>query len=253
MTARELKDRLARRHPATQKIGSKVVPGVWTVIEEWEEIDLLAFSSYKTPPTGAQRQADYPRVGYEVKVSRGDLRRELLRPGKRWRAVSMCHEFYFAVPPGLLSDAELAYDEPDWKPEDLQREPCPGGCRPVQALVSDPRAFGVRAGRHVIALQAWPQAPEDLISCTACGGRGYAAKSRVEREAPTLWIPKDVGLVEVGESCRVVRKSPVRAEPTPLSAQQLGDLVRWVSARPDPRHVGLVDGARGRRQRSRRR
>jgi hypothetical protein len=80
--------------------------GQWVCIEEWREVDLLALSAW----------SDAAVIGYEVKVSRSDLRQELLRPRKRTEAVAMCTEFYFAVPKGLLKADELAYEEPEWSP-----------------------------------------------------------------------------------------------------------------------------------------
>lgn len=74
--------------------------------------------------------------------------------------------------------------------------------------------------------------------CRTCEGRGYMRKSVVEEEAPTLWVPRDVGLVEVGADGRVrtARKAP-RSEPT-RDIGSIGAIVRWASFRPDPRHGG---------------
>jgi hypothetical protein len=59
--------------------------------------------------------------------------------------------------------------------------------------------------------------------------------------APQLWVPRDVGLVEIepwGAStrCRVAKEAPERESDLQLSQRNLGELVRWASARPDPRH-----------------
>lgn len=246
MTADQVKDALRRRHPAVQTLGRKRVPGVWTTITEWEEIDLVAFSSYKHPPTGAQRKAHYPRVGYEVKVSRADMRRELLRPTKRLRARGLCHEFYFAVPAGMLTDQELAYREPAWQAGDFQRQECTAGCVPMRHMVFAPDEHRMGPRVHVlrppqgISTLDWDFAAAG--PCPSCQGRGYLRKSRVELEAPTLWIPEDVGLICVGESGRatVVKKSPVSLQVTPIDGMLLGGLARWLSARPDPRHASLT-------------
>lgn len=231
MTAAEVKAALYARHPGTAQY---TLAGPWTCVEEWMQIDFLAFAAW-TQPKPARRQ--HARIGYEVKVSRGDMRAELLNPGKRARAVAICHEFYFAVPAGLLTPEEAAFEEPDWQLEDFARRNCPnrwrrrrGRCTeevPVPAVVErDYELYRSSGG------PAWTSIP-----CRACGGRGYFERSRVEREAPTLWIPRDVGLVEVKNGvARIVRKAPVR-DPEPLSDGQLTDLVRWVSIRPDPRHV----------------
>jgi hypothetical protein len=79
----------------------------------------------------------------------------------------------------------------------------------------------------------------DYFPCPVCGGDGHLGLSRVEREAPTLWVPADVGLIEVdGNGCRITRRSPRRTNPKPIavSRKHINDLVRWVSHRPDLRH-----------------
>lgn len=94
---------------------------------------------------------------------------------------------------------------------------------------------------------------EASVPCPTCGGKGYLAKSRVEAEAPTLWVPRDVGLIEVhAGGSRVVRKSPKRHDAPGLlpvvangadarsqrrARQRAHQLLRWVSNRPDPRHA----------------
>lgn len=47
------------------------------------------------------------KVAYEVKVSKGDLRRELMDSDKRWMARSFSNEFYFATPPGLVKMSDI--------------------------------------------------------------------------------------------------------------------------------------------------
>jgi hypothetical protein len=221
MTARELKRRLYARHFAA----ARQMPGPWTVIEEYRCIDVLAFSAWSS----ARR---YARVGYEVKVSRADLRRELLRPDKRQANVEWCNEFYFAVPAGLLRPEELAFDEPIWQPEDWVGERCPRGCAPngrrktTRLRVPIPRTTRSQ-------WDGW----WDYVNCPTCNGKGTVAPSRVERETPALWCPRDVGLILVDErGTRVHRKSPRRREVPALTPEELGPLVRWVSMRPDPRH-----------------
>lgn len=228
MTAQEVKDALRRRHPATQLINGKQVPGGWTTIEEWMGIDLLAFSAHATPQSGGVRGVRYPRVGYEVKVSRGDLRRELLAPRKRALASKFCNAFYFAVPKGLLTDDEVAFQEPDhfdhWG--NFVRTPCPGRCR----YDGDTKAR-IR----------WSRSKGRYVNCHHCDGKGYASTSRVETEAPTLWVPRDVGLIEInGSVARVRKQAPVRKKVTSIDpGKEFNQLVRWISARPDPRHRSL--------------
>lgn len=285
MNADTIKTALRSRHHAAG--GTGVMVGEWTCLEELWGIDLLAWSAWgKTA-----------RVGYEVKVSRSDYRRELLQPDKRANAVGLCDEFYFAVPAGLLTKDELAYREPgDLRPGDFERVPCPGfdmggprryrrqmglagiedsddpgtpiyggRCRKLRReyAESNERANGF-AGKHVVVVprpvvfEARDErtklvGPDEYavrvnthtggvvhIVCPTCGGRGYTAKSRVEQEAPTLWVPADVGLVTVYDSgnTRVVRKAPRRTTPRrELGPREVATAIRWASVRPDPRHV----------------
>jgi hypothetical protein len=266
LTAQEVKDALRRRHPGDSN-GSMV--GQWTCIEEYRNIDLLALNAW--------RGADV--IGYEVKVSRSDMRGELLKPGKRAAAVVMTTEFYFAVPAGMLRLDEIAWDEPEWLDGDFKRMGCPGvpefgglphararqqrwggECRraygtrghsvpvpgPPEVIPAAPSWFRQREGEDDATFaERWivsQHQDADLwhrASCWTCGGKGYLERSRVEREAPQLWVPRDVGLVEIGmRGCRVMRPSPVRKDPKPLAStrHQINDLVRWVSHRPDPRH-----------------
>lgn len=241
MKAEDVKAALYGRHPG----GVFPAPGPWTCLEEWNGIDFLAFSAWGS-------QGGFARVGYEVKVSRSDLRAELLRPHKRARNVGWCNEFYLAVPKGLLKPDELAWDEPEWEPGDFARTPCryaSGG-----ALEPDWRApIGpCRKGRRYGLLVGpepkpwgWDEGKSGRLyrdrveyTCDGCGGQGHEGLSRVERDAPTVWIPRDVGLVEVdGRGTNVARKAPRRKTVEALSATELGRLVRWVSMRPDPRHA----------------
>jgi len=231
MTARELKDRLALRYPGGI-YGS--MPGAWTVIEEYRSIDLLAWSSWSSA-------SNYGRVGHEVKVSRNDLRKELLSPEKRTRSVDWCNEFYFAVPEGLLTKEELAYEEPEWEPQDWVGERCPGfngvACGPMW---SRKKTHWVRVPVPAVTRYAFAFGDDgwQYIVCPTCKGKGTTVASRVEREAPTCWVPRDVGLIVVYEKggARVMKKSPKRKEVDPLNVAELGQLVRWVSMRPDPRH-----------------
>lgn len=223
MNARDVKNKLYPRHPGS----GDQMPDPWTIIEEWRGIDLLAISAWSSAD-------NYARVGYEVKVSRADMRSELLNPAKRGRNVEWCNEFYFAVPAGLLTDDELAFDEPEWDEADWHGERCDG--------LYGQRCYPLRARRktHYVRVPIpstdWPR--HDHVPCPTCGGKGVLAKSRVEREAPTLWVPRDVGLIVVdGRGSRVVKPSPRRKQVPTLSAGELGQFVRWISMRPDPRHA----------------
>lgn len=290
MTSDDIKAALRKRHPAYEP--GYVGVGRWVTLEEWSNIDLLALDAWQT--------ADV--IGYEVKVSRADMRTELLRPQKRAVAVGMCTRFYFAVPAGLLSEAERDWVEPDWEPEDWKRARCSGvppwgpplrwprhghhppryggqcqGRRakgrshkivgPYTIEVPVPTIFTPRIKpEHFATISRFVEAVDrDLhhrvevegnmrIPCPECNGKGYTGRSRVEVESPTLWIPKDVGLVSVGPNgCSVIREAPKNKTPElivhltshprlteerrgQLQRQAIAQLVRWTSVRPDPRH-----------------
>lgn len=240
MTAADVKRALNARHPGH----AGQMPGPWTCIEELRGIDLLAFSAWSSA-------GKYARVGYEVKVSRADYRRELLRPHKRATNVAWCNEFYFAVPAGLLTADEIAFEEPEWSEGDFRRERCPnydnwrGYSRRARCVEYVPvpvvgRAGGFRDGGFG---RGWERIP-----CRTCGGKGTVELSRVEREGPTLWVPRDVGLVVVnGRGTSVVKRSPRRKDVPSMGPRELGQTVRWISMRPDPRHhaqlkLAVADG-----------
>lgn len=231
MTAAEVKAALMLRHPAYD--AGLQGPGQWTCVAEWHNIDLLCFNAWAS---GGPR---YGRVGYEVKVSRSDYRRELLKPSKRAGAVAFCHEFYFAVPKGLLKDDEVAY-KPTPELADFgayRREHCPGyyGTRCVPSGRKRTGIYRVRFGSgYARSMQPWRRDYD--VTCPTCEGKGYIAASLAERIAPYLWVPADVGLIEVSAGgCRVVRNAP-RRETKPLHEDHVALLVRHVSFRPDPRH-----------------
>lgn len=258
LTAREVKDRLLGRHPS---IGVNGGPGEWTCLEEPFGIDLLAISAWGS--------SKFARIGYEIKISRSDYRRELLKPSKRVVARALCNQFYMAVPAGLLKPEEIAWEESLWDDGDFQRKPCPAKCRrgphrdgrrylPRQGTVSTQKV-PVPIVVDIDSEHAWwnqvGYAPEQrelnlqhaieshlrhygctYRQCPTCEGRGYVRGSRVEREAPTLWIPRDVGLVEIhGGGCRVVREAP-KTVARELTIREIATLVRWASFRPDRRH-----------------
>ena len=231
MTAAEVKAALYARHPATTAFAG---PGPWTCMEEFDLIDFLAFAAWTKPSPARVKHA---RIGYEVKVSRGDMRAELLKPGKRAGSVSICHEFYFAVPKGMLTAEEIAYVEPEWMQEwaSFVRVSCPQHGRSRKCVEQVPVPV-VLSGARYEKVSRYSNVGWTKIPCRTCGGKGHMEKSRVEREAPTLWVPGDVGLIEVsGGVARCVKKAPLRA-PAAFSEAQIGILVRWASYRPDPRH-----------------
>ncbi len=196
-------------------------------------IDLLAVNAWSGRPHV---------VAYEVKISRSDLRRELLEPSKREVALRESDRYYFATPAGLLTPDEVAYQQDDFEVEDFDRVPCARtgyrhhrkrrqGCIervPVPIVLDSHDSY---------AWRGW-----ETVDCRTCGGRGYAQLSLVEREAPVVWLPPEVGLIEVHSNGRTreVKRAPSRKIEGLFVSQQARQLVRWVSRRPDPRHVGDV-------------
>lgn len=236
MTAVEVKDCLRRQYPATQVMGVAKIPGPWVTVEEWRQIDLLAI--------GVTRHGTkYEWIGHEIKVSRSDMRTDLLKPDKREAYKAYCHRLYYVVPQGLLTADELSWNEPEWQDGDFERQKCDAAC--VQ-----------RRGDHGYSgpfYEPIPYSPNyaDLmkagsVKCGACNGKGYTAKSRVESEAPTLWVPRDTGLIEIKPrgGRKVVKTAPKHGLSDDMERHHVADLVRWSSARPDPRHDGVVERAR---------
>lgn len=262
LDAADVVDALRRHHPAY----SGPTGMQWVTLTEWKDVDLLALECWR----------DARVVGYEVKVSRSDMRAELLNPIKRMEAVSRCTHFYFAVPAGMLTAAEVEFEEPgDWTLADFEREPCTNpSCRAKNYLSGRgwmKRAAKPRGGRRrgtddegaTIYLGVGHESGtysdgstysityQRTACCNVCKGYGRLGRSRVEAEAPTLWVPKDVGLVEVDHRGVVVLKS-ASANKAPktivggpadqdvhrnrIARQGLALLVRHASAYQDPRH-----------------
>lgn len=243
LTARQVIDAVRGRHSAAPP----PMPAEWTVLEEYRNVDVLAWSAWGSGE----------RIGYEVKVSRGDMRRELLDPSKTQLTMRFCHRVYFAVPAGLLTKDELAWKPPKWEREDFERPRCTNeACRLSRYRIGRraPRASRLKGDYEAATVYlgtvtvtgtdvrggTYTFEGEVTACCVACRGTGATGPSRVEREAPTLWVPAGTGLVEVHESgvTRVRRPAPPRAgveSPAPTD-HALGQLVRFASMRPDPRH-----------------
>lgn len=235
MNAADVKAALRARHPATDGNG---IVGAWTCVEEWRGIDLLAVSAWAS----VRPYPRYARIGYEVKVSRSDYRRELARGGKRAGAVRFCHEFYFAVPHGLLEPDEISWQPPAGfadEPAPLEPARCPGAfgafCHRgrvtfgiVDRRSREQRAMTVgwarRSGRpDAHAWRGVDYARRYVATCPTCRGAGSIADPPATRAgAPRLWVPPDVGLVVVSPAGRaeVVKKAPRRPNPPPAD----GDL-----------------------------
>jgi len=289
---------LYRHHPAYDGTSGMQ----WVCLREWKNVDLLAIECWQQARV----------IGYEVKVSRGDMRADLLDPVKRAEAVSRTTQFYFAVPAGMLTRDEIAFEEPEggFSYADFERVSCPGvpklqvGRRPTKpGLViggrcknprhdhrgktrrsrsrwvakETPRGFVVTLPVPAVLQPNFHRVGEDgepiysdwdieyaldhqgyaRVACPTCGGTGYSELSEVEKTAPTLWVPRDCGLVEIDDSgVRIVKRAPVRKYPKLINGrivdydntrmgldeqnrierQGLALLVRHASAYQDPRH-----------------
>jgi hypothetical protein len=260
-------DALARLHPAYHDATG--MP--WVCLREWCRIDLLALECW----------AKARVVGYEIKISRGDMRAELLKPTKRAEAVSRTTQFYFATPAGMLTDEEKTFVEPEeWGFADFERGLCTNpDCRArhrvngrgwMRRLPSPrgPKFRGTDDEGSTISFgsgrdrgtrpdgSTYSYSYGMTACCIVCGGYGRVGKSRVELEAPTLWVPRDVGLMEVDVdgSTRVVKQAPRRDEPktiigdvvagaraNDIARHGVAQLVRHASAYQDPRHRGHRD------------
>jgi hypothetical protein len=94
MTADEVVRALRSRHPD--------LGGEWLTYAECFRIDFFAMHAWPS--------RKHVRVGYEIKVSRGDFLSEIRKPGKRMNAVDLCNEFYFATPAKLVHADEIPDD-----------------------------------------------------------------------------------------------------------------------------------------------
>lgn len=116
MIAEQVIEGLRRRHQALDADGAPF--GGWTVLEEFERVDVLAIAAWEHPPPNIYEPVEvttwadadpryvngypiaWPIIAYEVKVSRSDLFSESAH--KHDWALAHSHAFYFATPPGLL-------------------------------------------------------------------------------------------------------------------------------------------------------
>jgi len=98
MTAGDLLVLIRARHPGPE----------WVVLDELHDgtggaakrrFDAVAFNCW--PSRG------FVRLGFEIKVSRGDFARELGDHGKRAALEKHCHEVYFVVAPGVCAPRDV--------------------------------------------------------------------------------------------------------------------------------------------------
>lgn len=90
--------------------------GEWLTLAEFNRIDLFAFRRWLDFPDADLKARSgipgrfYRRVAYEIKVSRSDWRSEMRKPQKRAGAMALTHQFFFAVPDGLVRRDEVPVD-----------------------------------------------------------------------------------------------------------------------------------------------
>jgi hypothetical protein len=66
-------------------------------LKKYLDIDLLAVSAYRIPQTNKVKGINYPWIGYEIKVSRSDMRSELLKPNKRSKQLNYVNSFILSL------------------------------------------------------------------------------------------------------------------------------------------------------------
>ncbi len=94
---------LAARHPREEWVFAFEVPQICSYDIQW--IDAFACSVY--PSKG------YPRVAYELKVSRSDWLAELRNPEKRAPFVALSNQFWFVIAEGIGSRDDMPPDTAD--------------------------------------------------------------------------------------------------------------------------------------------
>lgn len=285
MTAEEVKEALRVLHPGTRD-GS--YPGRWTCLEEWCKIDLLALDAWRDAEVVGY-EVKVSRSDCRAELLNPTKRMEAVSRCTRFylavpEGLLKPEEIAFKEPEWDLCDFErvscpgpLAYDH---AVRHGGRCINPRGGRsgrrssrygysyrhypkgssvmmPVPAVLQPISYSQTGHGPKVYSNQALLDAVRDQgyqpVACPVCGGRGYVEPSRVERESPQLWVPRDVGLIEVrGTRAFVVRRAPKNELPVPIvgadsgvrdpkvhnrvQRQRINDMIRWTSNRPDPRH-----------------
>lgn len=238
MKAEEVKAALNRRH------GQDTASGMWVGIEEAFSgfqsagggIDYFAIGVWRSakapglPGAGGKKTAN-AIVSYEVKVSRADFRKELYGvkpkkgtwqyrhyggrekgawPSKAYWALQRSHYFMFAVPKGLLKDEEI----------ETRQRPL-RTCNQCGGTAEYPNVIG-----HLTE---------------TCEGDWEDPKGR------PLWLPENVGLIEVDEHGRChVREPAVRLDdPPPLKHGEIAELIRH-AVKPNKLRNTLADLTRAR-------
>lgn len=143
----------------------------------------------------------FTRVAYEIKISRSDWLRELEDPRKRAQAYFLCHEFWFAVAPGVYQPG----DEGGLKIRQHWRSDPLDGCGVIQVEEDGTLTVLRKARRH----EAWPMPAAFIASLLrnyvtaqqagerhAIGEQAAAAGARAEEAevlALPLWNPWEIG------------------------------------------------------------
>lgn len=97
----------------------------------------------------------FRRVGYEIKVSRGDWLRELEDPRKRAQGYFLCHEFWYAVAPGVYH----AGDEVDVSIRGKKWTNALDGCGIIEVQPDGT----LRVIRRATKREAWPM-PDTFVA-----------------------------------------------------------------------------------------
>lgn len=167
MTTKEVLDGLERIHPDEQ--------GEWLFLREALGIDGLALHCW-----AGSSKARYERIGYEVKVSRSDFRREIRNPLKRAGAMAIVDRFYFACPEGLIAAHEV-----------------PPGCglvwvgRRTRAVVKAPRLQPRGLTRHeTVRLLRGRMNPPKLQAVKARAARADEIEQRARQAADEAWAER---------------------------------------------------------------
>lgn len=117
ITAEFLLEKLKQWHE-TQSPGWVFLPetryGVGYGENNERRIDAWAIQCWKF------KKAYNLRRSFEIKISRSDIRHELLNPDKRWMAYAISNEFYFVAPKGLFKIKEIEKEAGliEWSKED---------------------------------------------------------------------------------------------------------------------------------------
>lgn len=123
------------------------------------------------------------RVGYEIKVDRGDWLRELEDPRKRAQGFFLCHEFWFAVAPGVYR----AGDEVDVSIRGKKWTNALDGC----GILEVQEDGTLREIRRATKRQAWPM-PDTFVASLL---RHYVAARMarlVKAEKPDMYVEPEI-------------------------------------------------------------